>query len=223
MKPEAQKITLFIASALLTFGLAYSAQAITSGADLFGDFLPNSDGLPDIVNLADYNLSDFGDFEDVGTTNGQTPSLGGNPSAAQERITNLSQSTRQTAREEAQELSKLQQADFEACQAEAGRGGGMGSGLPGGGSLPGGSGMGSPVGSGGTMGNNEQATREALKSQGIEVKKQPCNGRDYRTVAGGCTDVAGMPQLAVDRLGEMDREMGGGIVLTGGTETGHKT
>ena len=98
MKPEAQKITLFIASALLTFGLAYSAQAITSGADLFGDFLPNSDGLPDIVNLADYNLSDFGDFEDVGTTNGQTPSLGGNPSAAQERITNLSQSTRQTAR-----------------------------------------------------------------------------------------------------------------------------
>lgn len=206
MKLKVQKRILFVASVLLAFSFAYSAQALAIDWNLFDDY--TQDG---------FDLTDLGGLNPTGN-------IGGNPTASQDAVNNLSQSTRQKAKEEAQRLYELQQADFEACKAQTGSGG-----LPGGGGIggfPGGSGIpsgGSPVGSGGTLGENEQLTRQALEEQEIAVNKQPCNGRDYRTVPGGCTDVAGLSQATIDRLGEINNEMGGGLVLTGGTEPGHRT
>ncbi|MFA5736683.1 MAG: hypothetical protein WC893_00760 [Candidatus Paceibacterota bacterium] len=215
MKFKKAKNFLFIISVLLIFGFVNQVFALIIDEGLWND--------PTSVIFDDSRTSPTGSLDLEYFLNNDLNSLGnigGNPGTAQNAITQLSQSNIQTAQQEAQRLLQLQQADFEACQAQVGGFGGisnLGSGL----TPPSGS---SPVGSSGTLGDNEQATRETLASQGINVNKEPCNGRDYRTVPGGCTDVAGLPQLSIDRLGEMNQEMGGGgILLTGGTETGHRT
>lgn len=212
MKSKAQKRIMLIVSALVAFGFAYSANAIAPGEwDLFDDYVQGSLDLTDLGGAEEQ-------FLDLGGTS-PTGYVGGNPTAAQNAVNNLSEANLQIVKQTAQELEKIQQDDFEACKAEAD---GAGGGMPGGGGgMPGGGGGGSNPGGSGTSAGNEQEVRQALDDRGVDVKKQPCNGRDYNTVAGGCTDVQDLPQHSINRLGEINDEMGGGVILTGGTEAGH--
>ena len=67
---------------------------------------------------------------------------------------------------------------------------------------------------------DEVAAREALR--GIPINKGPCpEGVPYSSVAGGCTNVAGLPQNAIQGIISMNSACGGCVTITGGTEGGH--
>jgi|GEM_PF-6536552 hypothetical protein len=130
-------------------------------------------------------------------------------------------------KKEADKLAKMLKEDAKACKAKSG-----GYTLPTDG-VGGGNGQGRPsnddpvqkpeegAGSYGEPTASEQENRDALQAAGIDINKEPCNGRDYRKVPGGCTDVGGLPQHSVDRLTEINNEIGGGLMVTGGSEAGH--
>ncbi len=142
----------------------------------------------------------------------------------------LSEANLNQAKTEAEELARLEKADFDACEAEAEGGGGSGQG-PGSTGGPGGTpGNGSKPGSGGTLGANEQQTRDVLAENGINTNngERSCGDMTYQAYRAkygvGCTSVAGLPQESIDYLAEMNREIPGGtLTLTGGTELGHNS
>jgi len=124
--------------------------------------------------------------------------------------------TRQTGTE-SETLTDLQQQDYEQCTAEV-NGSSPGSGTPGTSGTPGSPGT---PGTSGASGGNEEEVREKLREKGIIVNKGDCHGQAYQLVSGGCTDVNGLPQHSIDRLGELSDETDSQIILTGGTEKGH--
>jgi hypothetical protein len=74
----------------------------------------------------------------------------------------------------------------------------------------------------------EQQARSALASEHIQINKQSCGSvtASFRNVAGGCTNVAYLPPVAINDLGKMQTNCQGhvfycNITLTGGTEAGH--
>lgn len=153
-------------------------------------------------------------------TMAQSTGGGGGNSGAQAITTRQNLDLDETKKEEA-ELARLQKDDEKLCKAQASSyssGAGTsanGAGRPGNTPEPG-----QPQ----TYGEStaaEQTNRDALAAAGIGVNKGPCNGLPYQQVSGGCTDLAGLPQHSVDRLGEINRDIGGGLIVTGGTEGGH--
>lgn len=207
MKLSLQKkiLTLFVASIFV--GAIGTTQAISIWDFIDGDYSSGS-------SLDSSSLS------------------GGDPTASQEALDNLSQANLQIAKDEANNLLELQDADFDACKAEASGSGGSGSGNNSGSGSGSGTGSGSggssPVGSGGTLGGNEQATREALAEKGIDVNNfgRTCGNLTYQQYKAkygvSCTNVAGMPQSSIDYLGKVADETGGGVIVNGGTEGGHR-
>lgn len=143
-------------------------------------------------------------------------------SASENPIDSRRETDAEQTKREAELLEKLQREDEKVCKAQnsgySNPTGGSGRGLP---NIsdprqnPTNNGTyGEPVG-------GEEDTREAIEAQGVTINKGPCNGRDYRQVEGGCTDVQGLPQHSIDRLGELNQAAGGNLLLTGGTEGGH--
>jgi hypothetical protein len=66
----------------------------------------------------------------------------------------------------------------------------------------------------------EQANRDALTAQGITVNNPPCTA----TKTTECTNLADLPQSAMSMLIQLkDSCPGSSVVVTGGTEPGHKT
>lgn len=81
-------------------------------------------------------------------------------------------------------------------------------------------------------GEEEQETRDKLAELGIGVNKGACprNNEDdpcQSTTTGGggysCTDVRCLPMGVVNKLGQLKSESGCSIMITGGTEPGHKS
>lgn len=71
---------------------------------------------------------------------------------------------------------------------------------------------------------NERAVRTRLGDLGIGINKNPCPaGTSFRSVAGGCTSVAGMPTSVIDGLGAIKQSCNAPVTVTGGTESGHQT
>lgn len=80
---------------------------------------------------------------------------------------------------------------------------------------------------------NEQEARDKFKEAGIPINKNPCpEGVDYQAVAGGCTNLNGIPDSAVDGAINMRDDCSeylsgigrGGtcyMMINGGTEGGH--
>jgi len=70
-------------------------------------------------------------------------------------------------------------------------------------------------------GEDEAATRERLRQAGIEINNpNPCTGSQVN----GCTTVAGLPtDLIIRALTELKKECQCGLMITGGTEAGHRT
>jgi len=67
---------------------------------------------------------------------------------------------------------------------------------------------------------DEATVRAALR--GIPINKGPCPaGASYGNVAGGCTNVAGLPQNAIEGVINLNNACGGCVTITGGTEGGH--
>jgi hypothetical protein len=125
---------------------------------------------------------------------------------------------------EADKLDELQRADYDECTAEAN----------GNSQTPGSSGDGpsqsNPNDPQAQQTADEQATRDKLKEAGFDVNNpNGCDGMTYQQyqAANGksCTDVAGLPQHSIDRLGEIYDEAGctQPVTITGGTEGGHST
>lgn len=143
-------------------------------------------------------------------------------SASENPIDSRRETDAEQTKREAELLEKLQREDEKVCKAQnsgySNPTGGSGRGLPNTSDPrqnPTNSGnYGEPVG-------GEESTREAIEAQGVSINKGPCNGRDYRQVENGCTDVQGLPQHSIDRLGELNQAAGGDLMLTGGTEGGH--
>lgn len=136
-------------------------------------------------------------------------------------ISNRIQRDDEQTKTEVEILADLQRQDYEQCVAEASGfspldflGGGGGSGATTN-NTP------SQPGSGWNQ-IDETKTRDELASAGVSINKNPCQGKNFRTVSGGCTDVAGLPQPAINRLKEVGNEIGG-FTLTGGTEAGHSS
>ncbi len=72
------------------------------------------------------------------------------------------------------------------------------------------------------MSANERATRDLLTQRGIKINKDPCPpGKSYGQVAGGCTNVAGLPQEVINNLNAIKNACGADVTITGGTESGH--
>lgn len=69
---------------------------------------------------------------------------------------------------------------------------------------------------------SEAGVRRQIESSGITIKTaRPCSsGETYRD---GCTNLAGLPATAITGLSDLKKDCNCSIVLTGGTEGGHKT
>jgi hypothetical protein len=131
---------------------------------------------------------------------------------------------------EAQKIDELQRKDYEACKAEAGAGGAGGTGQGNNSNTnPSGNGGADGSSSNGNSAGDEQTTRNALSAEGINVNNaNNCEGMTYQAYQAAhgtsCTDVAGMPQGAVDRLGQIRDQSGAeSIMMIGGTEAGHQS
>ncbi len=66
---------------------------------------------------------------------------------------------------------------------------------------------------------SEQALRELLAANGIGVNKAPCTSPGQTN----CTNLAGLPDSAIQGMIQIKNQSGGNIVCTGGTEDGHAT
>jgi hypothetical protein len=75
----------------------------------------------------------------------------------------------------------------------------------------------------------EQANRDALQAAGISVNKGPCTEEQVRATSPNgpppnCTNLADLPSSAISMLIQLkDSCPGSTVVVTGGTEPGHKT
>lgn len=68
----------------------------------------------------------------------------------------------------------------------------------------------------------ETNNRNTFTKLDIEVNKPPCPiGKSFGEVQGGCTNVGGLPELAVLRLTSIKNNCGGTMKITGGSELGH--
>lgn len=82
----------------------------------------------------------------------------------------------------------------------------------------------SPLNTGNTQ--KEQAIRTQLATGGFQVNKEACPaGAAYNSVPGGCTSVGGLQPATVQHLILLRQKAGinSSIMLTGGSELGHKT
>jgi len=64
---------------------------------------------------------------------------------------------------------------------------------------------------------DEQGTRDKLRQKGISINNPCGQGQNI-----GCTNVGGLPQNAIDGLDDLRTNCGCQIVVTGGTEDGHR-
>lgn len=68
----------------------------------------------------------------------------------------------------------------------------------------------------------ETSTRNTFAKIDVQVNKPPCPaGKSFGEVPGGCTNVGGLPELAVLRLVSIKNNCGGDVKITGGSELGH--
>ncbi len=241
-----KKLTLVIFSALVIFLIAQNTGAQISNLPVPDTGFPSGGGSDsvgdiDINDVADIIINSGGDGGDSGS-NGASGNSG--EDSLEERVGK----DKKTTDKEAEELAKLQKEDEIRCEAEAGGYSGGSSGTTGTGSGTGDGTTGEGDGAGdqgqpsdsdpvqnpdsdeqggegangyGEPAGGEQETRDKLAAEGITVNKADCAGRDFRTVKGGCTSVGGLPQHSIDRSAEINREIGGGLVITSGTEAGH--
>ncbi|MHB8651915.1 MAG: pilin [Minisyncoccota bacterium] len=71
---------------------------------------------------------------------------------------------------------------------------------------------------------DEQAVRDQLSAAGITVFKRPCpDGVRYQDFPGGCTSVGGLPAETIGKLIALKKTCSCDIIVTGGSELGHKT
>jgi hypothetical protein len=70
---------------------------------------------------------------------------------------------------------------------------------------------------------DELATREKLVSAGIQINKDPCPSgtSSWKDVPGGCTNVAGLPDFAIEKLKALKNNCNCDVIITAGTEPGH--
>jgi hypothetical protein len=70
---------------------------------------------------------------------------------------------------------------------------------------------------------DEIATRKKLEEAGIKINKSACPSgtTSWKNVPGGCTNVAGLPDSAIQKLKALKTGCNCEVVITGGTEPGH--
>ncbi len=76
-----------------------------------------------------------------------------------------------------------------------------------------------PSGSGSSAIQNDGAVRAQLANINISVNKNVCSSPSQT----GCTTVGGLPDSTITMLGQLRDACRGSIVVTGGTEAGHKS
>lgn len=75
-----------------------------------------------------------------------------------------------------------------------------------------------------TLTPGESDARQALWANGADINNCPCPAATpFYKVVGSCTSVEGLSNSAIDGVGALRRLNGSRLVITGGTEKGHKT
>ncbi len=109
---------------------------------------------------------------------------------------------------------------LDGLRAAAGKSGGF---VSGGGGNFGGGGATAEIPSSTTNGT-EQANRSALSAQGITVNKSACTAAQMTESKPSCSNLADLPQSVMSMLVQLkDSCPGSTLVVTGGTEPGHKS